>query len=135
LRSRLRRRGDAAKITRGVRRSPHLERPIIEREIDFAPIVSLICALRCATRLHTAKRSPRINDYMGREQRSRSIPRPSSSPSEAVRRQGCGAADEIEQLQIERIPAKIVIDERSGIIVMGRDVRVSTVAVRKAISR
>ena len=37
---------------------------------------------------------------------------------------------EIEQLQIEPdLPAKIVIDERSGIIVMGRDVRVSTVAV------
>src|SRR5437588_202085 len=37
---------------------------------------------------------------------------------------------DIEQLQIEPdLPAKIVIDERSGIIVMGRDVRVSTVAV------
>ena len=37
---------------------------------------------------------------------------------------------EIEQLQIEPdLPAKIVIDERSGIIVMGRDVRVSMVAV------
>src|SRR6478736_1922198 len=37
---------------------------------------------------------------------------------------------EIEQLQIEPdLAARIVIDERSGIIVMGRDVRVSTVAV------
>jgi flagellar P-ring protein precursor FlgI len=37
---------------------------------------------------------------------------------------------EIEQLQIEPdLAAKIVIDERSGIIVMGRDVRVSMVAV------
>ena len=37
---------------------------------------------------------------------------------------------EIEQLQIEPdLGAKIVIDERSGVIVMGRDVRVSTVAV------
>ena len=37
---------------------------------------------------------------------------------------------EIEQLQVEPdLAAKIVIDERSGIIVMGRDVRVSTVAV------
>ena len=37
---------------------------------------------------------------------------------------------EIEQLQIEPdLPAKIIIDERSGIIVMGRDVRVSQVAV------
>jgi flagellar P-ring protein precursor FlgI len=37
---------------------------------------------------------------------------------------------EIEQLQVEPdLTAKIVIDERSGIIVMGRDVRVATVAV------
>jgi flagellar P-ring protein FlgI len=37
---------------------------------------------------------------------------------------------EIEQLRIEPDnSARIVIDERSGIIVMGRDVRVSTVAV------
>jgi flagellar P-ring protein precursor FlgI len=37
---------------------------------------------------------------------------------------------EIEQLRIEPDQmARIVIDERSGIIVMGRDVRVSTVAV------
>jgi flagellar P-ring protein precursor FlgI len=37
---------------------------------------------------------------------------------------------EIEQLQIEPdLAGKIIIDERSGIIVMGRDVRVSTVAV------
>ncbi|MEA2948040.1 MAG: flagellar P-ring protein FlgI, partial [Alphaproteobacteria bacterium] len=37
---------------------------------------------------------------------------------------------EIEQLQIEPdLPAKVVIDERSGVIVIGRDVRVSTVAV------
>jgi flagellar P-ring protein precursor FlgI len=37
---------------------------------------------------------------------------------------------EIEQLQVEPdLSAKIVIDERSGVIVMGRDVRVSTVAV------
>ncbi len=37
---------------------------------------------------------------------------------------------EIEQLQVEPdLPARIVIDERSGIVVIGRDVRVSTVAV------
>jgi len=37
---------------------------------------------------------------------------------------------EIEQLQVDPdLAAKIVIDERSGIIVMGRDVRVATVAV------
>ncbi len=37
---------------------------------------------------------------------------------------------EIEQLQVEPDnAARIVIDERSGVIVIGRDVRVSTVAV------
>ena len=37
---------------------------------------------------------------------------------------------EIEQLQVEPdLAGRIVIDERSGVIVMGRDVRVSTVAV------
>jgi flagellar P-ring protein precursor FlgI len=37
---------------------------------------------------------------------------------------------EIEPLQIEPdLTAKVVIDERSGIVVMGRDVRVATVAV------
>ena len=37
---------------------------------------------------------------------------------------------EVEQLRVEPDqPARIVIDEHSGIIVMGKDVRVSTVAV------
>src|SRR5262249_7289541 len=37
---------------------------------------------------------------------------------------------EVEQLQVEPdLAAKVIIDERSGIIVMGRDVRVSTIAV------
>ena len=37
---------------------------------------------------------------------------------------------EVEQLRVEPDqPAKVVIDERSGIIVMGKDVRVSEVAV------
>ena len=37
---------------------------------------------------------------------------------------------EIEQLQVEPdLTARVVIDERSGVIVIGRDVRVSTVAV------
>src|SRR5690606_31160112 len=40
---------------------------------------------------------------------------------------------DIEQLVVETDqPAKIVIDENSGIIVMGKDVRVSTVAVAQS---
>ena len=41
---------------------------------------------------------------------------------------------DIEQLVVETDqPAKIIIDENSGIIVMGADVRVSTVAVAQSI--
>jgi flagellar P-ring protein precursor FlgI len=37
---------------------------------------------------------------------------------------------EIEQLKVEPdLPAKVVIDEQSGVIVMGSDVRISTVAI------
>jgi len=37
---------------------------------------------------------------------------------------------EVEQLKVEPdLPAKVVIDEQSGVIVMGSDVRISTVAI------
>jgi flagellar P-ring protein precursor FlgI len=37
---------------------------------------------------------------------------------------------DVEQLRVDPdLPAKVVIDETSGIIVLGRDVRVSTVAI------
>ncbi|MBM3558017.1 MAG: flagellar basal body P-ring protein FlgI, partial [Alphaproteobacteria bacterium] len=41
-----------------------------------------------------------------------------------------GLMTEIEQLTVEPdLPARVVIDEKSGIIVMGKDVRVDTVAI------
>jgi flagellar P-ring protein precursor FlgI len=126
--------GDAAKITRGV---PTVGRivngAIIEREIDFAlnRLPQLRLALRNAD-FTTAKRiAAAVNDFIGK---------PTAEPidpstvqltvPEEYRGNVVALLTEIEQLQVEPdLSAKIIIDERSGIIVMGRDVRVSTVAV------
>ena len=106
---------------------------IIEREIEFAlnrlPNVRL--ALRNAD-FTTAKRiAAAVNDFSAPRPPSRSIPRPCSSRSPPEFKGNVVAfLTEIEQLQVDPdLAAKIVIDERSGIIVMGRDVRVATVAV------
>jgi flagellar P-ring protein precursor FlgI len=80
----------------------------------------------------TAKRiAAAINDFIGA---NTAEPLDQSTVQVNVPKQYAGNVvsllTEIEQLQIEPdLAAKIVIDERSGIIVMGRDVRVSTVAV------
>ena len=126
--------GDAAKITRGVPTVGRISNgAIIEREIDFA--LNRLPNLRLALRnpdFTTAKRiAAAINDFIGTPTAE---PLDPSTVQLTVPKQFAGNVvallTEIEQLQIEPdLPAKIVIDERSGIIVMGRDVRVSTVAV------
>ena len=126
--------GDAAKITSGVPTVGRISNgAIIEREIDFAlnRLPNLRLALRNAD-FTTAKRiAAAVNDYIGT---AVAEPVDPSTVQLMIPRQFAGKVvalvTEIEQLQIEPdLPAKIVIDERSGIIVMGRDVRVSTVAV------
>jgi flagellar P-ring protein FlgI len=126
--------GEAAKIVRGVPTVGRIANgALIEREIDFN--LNRQSQLRMALRnpdFTTAKRiAAAINDYIGV---------PTAEPLDpatigiTVPQQYKGNVvsllTEIEQLQVEPDqPAKIVIDERSGIIVMGNDVRVSTVAV------
>ena len=126
--------GEAAKVVRGV---PTVGRivngAIIEREIEFAlnrlPNVRL--ALRTGD-FTTAKRiAAAINDYLGVKTAE---PLDPSTVQLTVPPEFKGNVvaflTEIEQLQVEPdLGAKIIIDERSGIIVMGRDVRVATVAV------
>ena len=126
--------GEAAKITRGVPTVGRIANgAIIEREIDFA--LNRLNQVRLALRnadFTTAKRiAAAINDFIGT---STAEPIDQSTVQVNVPQQYAGNVvsllTEIEQLQIEPdLAAKIVIDERSGIIVMGRDVRVSTVAV------
>jgi flagellar P-ring protein precursor FlgI len=126
--------GDAAKVTRGVPTVGRIANGgIIEREIDFA--LNRLSQVRLALRnpdFTTAKRiASAINDYIGA---ATAEPLDPSTVQLSVPKQYQGNVvallTEIEQLQIEPdIAAKIIIDERSGIIVMGRDVRVSMVAV------
>ena len=126
--------GEAAKIVRGVPTVGRIANgAIIEREIEFAlnrlPNVRL--ALRNAD-FTTAKRiAAAVNDFLGVKCAEPIDP---STVALTIPKQFAGnvvaLVTEIEQLQIEPdTPAKIIIDERSGIIVMGRDVRVSTVAI------
>jgi flagellar P-ring protein FlgI len=126
--------GEAAKITRGVPTVGRLTNgAIIEREIEFS--LTTLGKLRLALRnadFTTAKRiAIAINDYMGTpvaeplDPSTVQLTLPPKFPQNLV-----AMLTEIEQLQIEPDEtAKIVIDERSGVIVIGRDVRVSTVAV------
>lgn len=126
--------GEAAKITQGVPTVGRIANgAIIEREIDFA--LNRLGQIRLALRnadFTTAKRiAAAINDFLGMptaeplDPATVQITVPKEYTTNVV-----GLLTEIEQLQIEPdLPARIIIDERSGIIVMGRDVRVSMVAV------
>ena len=126
--------GEAAKITRGVPTVGRIANgAIIEREIEFAlnKLVQVRLALRNAD-FTTAKRiASAVNDFIGS---------PTAEPLDPSTVQVTIPAKfhgnvvalltEIEQLQVDPdLAAKVIIDERSGIIVMGRDVRVSTIAV------
>src|SRR6476469_5462113 len=126
--------GAAASVTRGVPTNGRIPNgAIIEREIEFAlnrlPNVRL--ALRNAD-FTTAKRiAAAVNDFLGVKTAEPIDP---STVQLAIPAEFKGNVvaflTEIEQLQVDPdLAAKIVIDERSGIIVMGRDVRVATVAV------
>ena len=126
--------GAAASITRGVPTVGRIANgAIIEREIEFAlnrlPNVRL--ALRNAD-FTTAKRiAAAVNDFLGTKTAEPLDPSTVqlSIPAE-FKGNVVAFLTEIEQLQVEPdLAAKIIIDERSGIIVMGRDVRVATVAV------
>src|SRR3982075_626615 len=128
--------GEAAKIARGVPTVGRIANgAIIEREIEFAlnrlPNVRL--ALRNAD-FTTAKRiAAAVNDFLGVKTAEPIDPSTVqlSIPAE-FKGNVVAFLTEIEQLQVEPdLAAKIVIDERSGIIVMGRDVRVATVAVAR----
>jgi flagellar P-ring protein precursor FlgI len=126
--------GEAAKIVRGVPTVGRIANgAIIEREIDFA--LNRLGQVRLALRnadFTTAKRiASAINDFLGTPTAE---PLDPSTVQITVPKQYhdnvVSLLTDVEQLQIEPdLPAKVIIDERSGVIVMGRDVRVSTVAV------
>ncbi|WP_375459165.1 flagellar basal body P-ring protein FlgI [uncultured Enterovirga sp.] len=126
--------GEAAKVTRGVPTVGRISNgALIEREIEFK--LNAQRGLRLALRnpdLTTAKRAAAaINDFLGADTAEPIDPATINIQIPAKYRGNMvQLLTEIEQLRVEPDQtARIVIDERSGIIVMGRDVRVSQVAV------
>jgi flagellar P-ring protein precursor FlgI len=126
--------GQGASVSRGVPTSGRISSGgTIEKEVSFklADAASLRLSLRNPD-FTTAKRvAQAINRFIGEPAASASDPatvhlvRPASYAGNIV-----ALLTEIEQLKVEPdLPAKVVIDEQSGVIVMGSDVRISTVAI------
>lgn len=126
--------GEAATITRGVPTNGRVPNgAMIEREMAFK--MNDMRTLRLSLRnpdFTTSKRiASAINDFMGADTAEPTDPAtvtlqiPAKYTGNMIR-----LVTEIEQLKVEPDQtARVVVDERSGIIVMGRDVRVSTVAI------
>ncbi len=126
--------GDAASITRGVPTVGRIANgALIEREVEFQ--LNRQRGLRLALRnpdFTTARRMAAvINDFIGEptaepvDPSTVTVQIPKNYKGNMIQ-----LLTEIEQLRVEPDQrARIVIDERSGVIVMGKDVRVSNVAV------
>ena len=126
--------GEAAKITRGVPTNGRISNgALIEREMAFK--LNEARSLRLSLRnpdFTTSKRiASAINDFMGADTAEPTDPATITLQIQAKYRGNMiRLITEVEQLKVEPDQtARVVVDERSGIIVMGRDVRVSTVAI------
>ena len=129
--------GDAASIVSGVPTTGRIASGgLIEREIGF--VLGAQRSLRLSLRnpdLTTSRRvALAINDFIGTPCATPENPAtiritlPHNFNGNIV-----DLLTDVEQLVVQTdLPAKIVIDENSGIIVMGQDVRVSTVAVAQS---
>ncbi len=126
--------GDAATVTRGVPTNSRISNgAIVEREIPFemADLGTLRLALRNPD-LTTARRiASAVNAFLGRPAaRAQNPTTVVLTVPEGFRGNAVDLLTDIEQLRVEPdAPARVVVDEASGIIVMGRDVRVSQVAI------
>lgn len=129
--------GEAASVTRGVPTSARIPAGgLVEREVDFA--LDQLDQVRLALRnpdFTTAERiAGAINERLG-SGTARALD-PSTVALPVPRAYGGRVAQllsEIEQLPVEPdTTARILIDERSGIVVMGENVRISQVAVAQA---
>jgi flagellar P-ring protein precursor FlgI len=126
--------GEAASVTRGIPTVGRIANgAILEKEIAFD--LSRQRALRLSLRnpdFTTARRiAAAINDFLGNDTAEPTDPGTVAIQiPKAYKGNIVQLLTEVEQLRVEPDQrARIVVDERSGIIVMGKDVRVSTVAV------
>ncbi|MGD0144296.1 MAG: flagellar basal body P-ring protein FlgI, partial [Rhizomicrobium sp.] len=126
--------GAASSVTRGVPTAGRISNgAIVEREITFA--LANQPNLRLSLHnpdLTTANRiSDAINAYLGSDVALVTDPATVRINVPVTYKNGVvGLLTDIEQLKIDPDqPAKVIIDEQSGVIVMGSDVRISTVAI------
>ncbi|MDR3514856.1 MAG: flagellar basal body P-ring protein FlgI [Azospirillaceae bacterium] len=127
-------RGQSASVTRGVPTAARISNgAIVEREVDFQLADMQVMRLSLlnpdfttATRIAQA-----INGLLGPATAEAIDPATVALKIPPQRRNDVvGLVTEIEQLRIlPDQPAKVVIDEQSGVIVMGENVRINTVAV------
>ncbi|MEO0636893.1 MAG: flagellar basal body P-ring protein FlgI, partial [Pseudomonadota bacterium] len=126
--------GDAASVTKGVPTSGRISNgALVEREINFSlqEKRSLRLSLRNPDLTTSRRIALAINELVGepvaisKNPSTVALQMTSNMQGDIV-----SLLTDIEQLIVEPDqPAKVVIDEKSGIIVMGRDVRVSEVAI------
>jgi len=126
--------GDAASVTRGVPTAGRISNgSIVEREVSFklSSEHSLKLSLHNPDLTTATRIAAAVNAYLGTKIAEATDPAtvdlqvPTSYPSGVV-----GLLTDVEQVKVDPDqPAKVVIDEQSGVIVMGADVRISTVAI------
>jgi len=126
--------GEGASVVRGVPTNGRIANgAIVEREIDFklADLQTLRLSLRNPDLTTAVRVAEAINSYLGNSTARADNPTTIQLTVPAgYRGNVVGLLTEIEQLRVEPdLPARVVIDEGSGIIVMGQDVRVSKVAI------
>jgi flagellar P-ring protein precursor FlgI len=126
--------GEAAKITKGVPTQGRITNgAVIEREISFrlAEMTTVRLALRNPDFTTARRIALAVNDLFGSGTADPTDP--STVTLRLPEKYDGNIVDlltDVEQLIVEPdLPAKVVVDEATGIIVMGQEVRVSTVAV------
>jgi flagellar P-ring protein precursor FlgI len=126
--------GDAASVTRGVPTSGRIANgAIVEKATGFtlASLNTLKLSLHNPDLTTATRIAAAINDYLGNKVALATDP---SNVQLAVPLNYTGGVmgllTDIEQVKVDPDqPAKVIIDENSGVIVMGSDVRISTVAI------
>jgi len=126
--------GDAETVTKGVPTSGRIASgAIIEREIgyEFGNKASLKLMLRNSDFTTARRISQAVNAFLGTTAAAATDPGTVVlKVPDSYRNQVVNLLTDIEQLRIEPDQlARVVIDEQSGIIVMGENVRISTVAI------
>ena len=126
--------GDAASVTRGVPTAGRIANgAIVEKDTGFqlASLNNLKLSLHNPDLTTASRIAKAVNAYLGGDTARALDPSnvqlsvPANYPGGVMQ-----LLTDIEQVKVDPDqPAKVVIDENSGVIVMGADVRISTVAI------